>query len=131
MLDSFANAVGLWYPNLSFNRLCGALPQGGNMWRFNTEVFANNSCLFGSPLPPCFDSASAPIPLSASPFAFSPEEVPLQICIPLIKCTVFMLCCFHVPKIIMSLFIFLIIRKNEFSGCRGDYLLLNFVTYAK
>ncbi|KAJ3705824.1 hypothetical protein LUZ61_009529 [Rhynchospora tenuis] len=58
--DSFATAAGLYYPNLSFNKLCGELPQGGNMWRFNAAVFANNSCLCGNPLPPCSTSAPAP-----------------------------------------------------------------------
>jgi hypothetical protein len=60
--DSFANADGLWYPNLSFNKLCGELPQGGNMWRFNADVFANNTCLCGNPLPPCSNSTVAPPP---------------------------------------------------------------------
>lgn len=66
--NSFANAAALWYPNLSFNRLCGELPQGGNMWRFNAAVFENNYCLCGSPLPPCFSFAPAPAPVSAPPF---------------------------------------------------------------
>ncbi|KAJ3700762.1 hypothetical protein LUZ61_004467 [Rhynchospora tenuis] len=59
--DSLATAVGLWYPNLSFNKLCGELPQGGNMGRFSTAVFANNACLCGYPLPPCSTSAPAPV----------------------------------------------------------------------
>ncbi|KAJ4812713.1 Polygalacturonase inhibitor [Rhynchospora pubera] len=58
--DSFATAAGLYFPNLSFNRLCGELPQGGNMGRFSAAVFANNSCLCGNPLPPCSTSAPAP-----------------------------------------------------------------------
>ncbi|KAJ4794797.1 Polygalacturonase inhibitor protein [Rhynchospora pubera] len=56
--DSFATASVLLDPNLSFNKLCGELPQGGSMGRFNAAVFANNTCLCGYPLPPC--SASAP-----------------------------------------------------------------------
>ncbi|KAJ1684864.1 hypothetical protein LUZ63_016254 [Rhynchospora breviuscula] len=51
--DSFATAAGLYFPNLSSNKLCGELPKGGNMGRFNAAVFANNSCLCGYPLPPC------------------------------------------------------------------------------
>jgi hypothetical protein len=68
--DSFATAAGLYHPNLSFNRLCGELPQGGNMWRFKPEVFANNLCLCGNPLPPCSSiaSAPAPAPISTPPF---------------------------------------------------------------
>ncbi|KAJ4820550.1 Polygalacturonase inhibitor protein [Rhynchospora pubera] len=62
--DSFATAQNLWYPNLSFNRLCGELPKGGNMWRFGPAVFANNSCLCGPPLPPCSNWAPAPAPES-------------------------------------------------------------------
>lgn len=61
--DSFANATLLWYADLSFNRLCGELPKGGNMWRFDARVFANNQCLCGSPLPPCFSFAPAPAPV--------------------------------------------------------------------
>ncbi|KAF3340970.1 polygalacturonase inhibitor 1-like protein [Carex littledalei] len=66
--ESFATAAGLYFPKLSFNRLCGELPQGGNMWRFNSEVFANNACLCGNPLPPCSISAPAPAPVSGSGF---------------------------------------------------------------
>jgi Leucine rich repeat len=61
--DSFANATGLWYPNLSFNKLCGQLPLGGNMWRFNSDVFVNNTCLCGNPLPPCSNLTAAPAPM--------------------------------------------------------------------
>ncbi|KAJ4757308.1 Polygalacturonase inhibitor protein [Rhynchospora pubera] len=66
--DSFATAAGLGYANLSFNRLCGELPQGGNMPYFDfimvygAAVFANNSCLCGYPLPPCSSSSPAPAP---------------------------------------------------------------------
>ncbi|KAJ4752741.1 Polygalacturonase inhibitor protein [Rhynchospora pubera] len=62
--DSFATAAGLYYPNLSFNKLCGELPKGGNMWRFSPAVFAHNSCLCGPPLPSCSNSAPAPAPAS-------------------------------------------------------------------
>ncbi|KAJ1684866.1 hypothetical protein LUZ63_016256 [Rhynchospora breviuscula] len=61
--DSFATAAGLWYPNLSFNKLCGELPRGGNMWRFSAQVFANNTCLCGYPLPSCSNWAPAPAPV--------------------------------------------------------------------
>ncbi|KAJ4798175.1 Polygalacturonase inhibitor protein [Rhynchospora pubera] len=62
---SFATAVGLAYANLSFNRLCGELPQGGIMGRFSAAVFANNRCLCGYPLPPCSNSSPAPAPAPA------------------------------------------------------------------
>jgi Leucine rich repeat len=64
--ESFATAAGLQYPDLSFNRLCGELPQGGDMGRFSAAVFANNTCLCGYPLPPCFNSAPAPAPAPVS-----------------------------------------------------------------
>ncbi|KAJ1704432.1 hypothetical protein LUZ63_004211 [Rhynchospora breviuscula] len=60
--SSFATAFGLAYANLSFNRLCGELPQGGIMGRFSAAVFANNRCLCGYPLPPCSNSSPAPAP---------------------------------------------------------------------
>ncbi|KAF3334688.1 polygalacturonase inhibitor 1-like protein [Carex littledalei] len=66
--ESFATAAGLYYPNLSFNKLCGELPQGGNMWRFNAVVFSNNACLCGNPLPPCSISPPTPAPVSEPPF---------------------------------------------------------------
>ncbi|KAJ3702089.1 hypothetical protein LUZ61_005794 [Rhynchospora tenuis] len=67
---SFASAADLWFPNLSFNRLCGELPQGGNMGRFDASVFANNACLCGYPLQPCSNwaPASAPAPVSRPAF---------------------------------------------------------------
>ncbi|KAJ3700766.1 hypothetical protein LUZ61_004471 [Rhynchospora tenuis] len=66
--DSFATAAGLWYPNLSYNKLCGELPREGNMWRFSAEVFANNTCLCGKPLPPCSNLAPAPAPAFSPPY---------------------------------------------------------------
>ncbi|KAJ4768126.1 Polygalacturonase inhibitor protein [Rhynchospora pubera] len=63
--NSFATAAHLRYPNLSFNRLCGELPQGGNMGQFDAAIFANNACLCGYPLQPCSNSAPAPAPAPA------------------------------------------------------------------
>ncbi|KAF3321491.1 polygalacturonase inhibitor 1-like protein [Carex littledalei] len=65
--DSIASSDLLWNLNLSFNRLCGELPKSGNMGRFNAAVFANNTCLCGNPLPPCFNLAPAPTPESTTP----------------------------------------------------------------
>ncbi|XP_027364343.1 polygalacturonase inhibitor 1-like [Abrus precatorius] len=39
--------------NVSYNRLCGEIPKGGNMKRFHVSTFFHNKCLCGSPLPPC------------------------------------------------------------------------------
>lgn len=39
--------------NVSFNNLCGEIPQGGNLRRFDASAYANNKCLCGSPLPAC------------------------------------------------------------------------------
>ncbi|KAF3328971.1 Polygalacturonase inhibitor [Carex littledalei] len=80
--DSFASATGLQDPNLSFNRLCGELPKGGNMWRFNAADFVNNTCLCGNPLPPCFNlaptSAPAPAPVSTTQFYLAPAPSPVS-----------------------------------------------------
>ncbi|KAK7363233.1 hypothetical protein VNO77_05367 [Canavalia gladiata] len=39
--------------NVSFNSLCGEIPQGGNLQRFDVSSYLYNKCLCGSPLPPC------------------------------------------------------------------------------
>ncbi|KAK7319341.1 hypothetical protein RJT34_04060 [Clitoria ternatea] len=39
--------------NVSFNNLCGEIPQGGNLQRFDESSYVHNKCLCGSPLPPC------------------------------------------------------------------------------
>ncbi|KAK7400226.1 hypothetical protein VNO78_11427 [Psophocarpus tetragonolobus] len=39
--------------NVSFNNLCGEIPLGGNLQRFDVSSYANNKCLCGSPLPAC------------------------------------------------------------------------------
>lgn len=59
--DSLASSR-LWVINLSYNKLCGELPQGGIMWHFFADSFANNDCLCGNPLPPCIKQAPAPSP---------------------------------------------------------------------
>ncbi|KAF3332051.1 polygalacturonase inhibitor 1-like protein [Carex littledalei] len=68
--ESFAKAAGLFFPNLSFNKLCGELPEGDNMGRFDAAVFSDNACLCGYPLLPCSVSppAPAPAPVSGPPF---------------------------------------------------------------
>ncbi|RWR77800.1 polygalacturonase inhibitor PGIP [Cinnamomum micranthum f. kanehirae] len=37
--------------NASYNRLCGKIPQGGRMGRFDYSSFFHNRCLCGTPLP--------------------------------------------------------------------------------
>jgi hypothetical protein len=44
----------LQYFNVSYNRLCGALPTGGKMPEFDLYDYQHNKCLCGAPLfPPC------------------------------------------------------------------------------
>ncbi|RLN18011.1 polygalacturonase inhibitor 1 precursor [Panicum miliaceum] len=39
--------------DVSYNRLCGPIPQGRYTHRFGPKHFAGNMCLCGRPLPPC------------------------------------------------------------------------------
>lgn len=39
--------------NVSYNRLCGNIPTGGNLNRFDSTAFIHNRCLCGAPLPKC------------------------------------------------------------------------------
>lgn len=39
--------------NVSYNNLCGEIPQGGKLQRFDESCYAHNKCLCGSPLPAC------------------------------------------------------------------------------
>ncbi|XP_058735674.1 polygalacturonase inhibitor 2-like [Vicia villosa] len=39
--------------NVSHNNLCGEIPQGGHLRRFDEYCYAHNKCLCGSPLPAC------------------------------------------------------------------------------
>ncbi|OEL25800.1 Polygalacturonase inhibitor [Dichanthelium oligosanthes] len=39
--------------NVSYNQLCGPIPQGKYTHRFGPKHFAGNKCLCGRPLPPC------------------------------------------------------------------------------
>ncbi|XP_062232431.1 polygalacturonase inhibitor-like [Phragmites australis] len=48
-----ANLSNLQFFNVSYNRLCGAVPTGGNMARFDAYCYQHNKCLCGTPLPPC------------------------------------------------------------------------------
>ncbi|GMN69503.1 hypothetical protein TIFTF001_038553 [Ficus carica] len=46
--------VLLIHLDVSFNRLCGEIPQGGNLQSFPASAYLYNKCLCGEPLPPCY-----------------------------------------------------------------------------
>nr|CAB3459874.1 unnamed protein product [Digitaria exilis] len=49
-----ANLSNLVLFNVSYNRLCGEVPTGGNMGRFDAYSYQHNKCLCGAPLAnPC------------------------------------------------------------------------------
>ncbi|XBI21657.1 hypothetical protein VPH35_062758 [Triticum aestivum] len=48
-----ANLSNLQFFNVSYNKLCGPVPTGGNMARLNLYNFQHNKCLCSAPLPPC------------------------------------------------------------------------------
>ncbi|CAN8257008.1 unnamed protein product [Cochlearia groenlandica] len=39
--------------NVSYNRLCGTIPQGGDLQRFDSYAYLHNKCLCGAPLKSC------------------------------------------------------------------------------
>ena len=39
--------------NVSYNRLCGRIPQGGELQRFDAYAYLHNKCLCGPPLQSC------------------------------------------------------------------------------
>lgn len=43
----------LQFFNVSYNRLCGEIPTGGQLGSFDEYSFIHNKCLCGTPLPPC------------------------------------------------------------------------------
>ncbi|KAG0516433.1 hypothetical protein BDA96_09G002800 [Sorghum bicolor] len=49
-----ANLTNLHFFNVSYNRLCGAVPTGGNTASFDASSYQHNRCLCGTPLAdPC------------------------------------------------------------------------------
>ncbi|KVI12071.1 polygalacturonase inhibitor-like [Cynara cardunculus var. scolymus] len=40
--------------NVSYNRLCGQIPAGGNLQKYDNTAYFHNRCLCGSPLPACY-----------------------------------------------------------------------------
>nr|GFA42693.1 hypothetical protein [Tanacetum cinerariifolium] len=45
--------TGLGFLNVSYNRLCGQIPQGGNLQDLTSNEYFHNKCLCGSPLAVC------------------------------------------------------------------------------
>ncbi|KAI3782523.1 hypothetical protein L2E82_12573 [Cichorium intybus] len=39
--------------NVSYNKLCGEIPAGGNLQKYDNTAYFHNKCLCGSPLPAC------------------------------------------------------------------------------
>ncbi|XP_076905231.1 polygalacturonase inhibitor-like [Bidens hawaiensis] len=52
-LPAELTGLSLQYLNVSYNRLCGAIPQGGNLQDFDNTSYFHNRCLCGSPLAAC------------------------------------------------------------------------------
>lgn len=52
-LPSALAKVELQQFNVSYNRLCGKIPTGGNQKRFDSTAYFHNRCLCGAPLPKC------------------------------------------------------------------------------
>ncbi|KAM0911670.1 hypothetical protein ACQ4PT_013289 [Festuca glaucescens] len=48
-----ANLTNLQLFNVSYNRMCGEVPAGGNMARFDRYSYLHNKCLCGAPLTAC------------------------------------------------------------------------------
>ncbi|KAK1397721.1 Polygalacturonase-inhibiting protein [Heracleum sosnowskyi] len=52
-LPSVLAKVQLQTFNVSYNNLCGKIPTGENLERFDSTAYLHNSCLCGTPLPKC------------------------------------------------------------------------------
>ncbi|KAI3678132.1 hypothetical protein L6452_37413 [Arctium lappa] len=52
-LPASLSGLELQYFNVSYNRLCGKIPQGGELQKFDNTSYFHNRCLCGSPLPAC------------------------------------------------------------------------------
>ncbi|KAG0516431.1 hypothetical protein BDA96_09G002600 [Sorghum bicolor] len=48
-----ADLAGLQLFNVSYNKMCGVVPTGGNMDKFDAYSYQHNKCLCGTPLPSC------------------------------------------------------------------------------
>ncbi|KAK2979813.1 hypothetical protein RJ640_010704 [Escallonia rubra] len=52
-LPASLTSLNFQYLNVSYNRLCGQIPQGGKLQTFDIYSYLHNKCLCGSPLPAC------------------------------------------------------------------------------
>ncbi|KAK3006648.1 hypothetical protein RJ639_016753 [Escallonia herrerae] len=52
-LPASLTSLNFQYLNVSYNRLCGQIPQGGKLQTFDIYSYFHNKCLCGSPLPAC------------------------------------------------------------------------------
>ncbi|KAI3760574.1 hypothetical protein L1987_50971 [Smallanthus sonchifolius] len=52
-LPATLTGLSLQYLNVSYNRLCGKIPQDGELQTFDNTSYFHNRCLCGSPLPAC------------------------------------------------------------------------------
>ncbi|XP_076905235.1 polygalacturonase inhibitor-like [Bidens hawaiensis] len=52
-LPASLRGLNLQNVNVSYNRLCGKIPQGGELQNVATTSYFHNRCLCGSPLPAC------------------------------------------------------------------------------
>jgi Leucine-rich repeat (LRR) protein len=48
-----ADLAGLQLFNVSYNKMCGVVPTGGSMAKFDAYSYQHNKCLCGTPLPAC------------------------------------------------------------------------------
>ncbi|CAI9301313.1 unnamed protein product [Lactuca saligna] len=52
-LPAMLTGLNFQYFNVSYNRMCGQIPQGGDLQTFENTSYFHNRCLCGSPLPAC------------------------------------------------------------------------------
>ncbi|CAA7026864.1 unnamed protein product [Microthlaspi erraticum] len=50
--------LSLQFFNVSYNRLCGPIPKGGDLQRFDSYEYLHNKCLCGAPLQRCSEDSS-------------------------------------------------------------------------
>ncbi|ONK55089.1 uncharacterized protein A4U43_UnF7810 [Asparagus officinalis] len=51
--DKITQLTNFGYLDVSNNNLCGKIPSGGKFRDFGPQAYQNNTCLCGTPLPPC------------------------------------------------------------------------------
>ncbi|EXC30884.1 Polygalacturonase inhibitor [Morus notabilis] len=55
--EQLTELTGLKSFNVSYNKLCGKIPVGGNLQKFGESAYFHNCCLCGSPLESCLSLA--------------------------------------------------------------------------